>query len=61
MFCYSYVIFSLKLTDQRDLLNTELSQATSTRTHGNVESDECRRLQAENAALRKSLGGSNMM
>ena len=45
----------LKLTDQRDMLDTELSQAT--KTDKKVDSDEHRRLQAENAALRKSLGG----
>jgi len=49
-------ILVLKLTDQRDMLNTELSQ-TTTMARGNVESDEYRRLQAENAALKKSLGG----
>ena len=49
-------IFVVKLTDQRDMLSTELSQATTT-AYGNVESDEYRRLQAENAALKKSLGG----
>ena len=56
--CYSNLCFnflSLKLTDQRDLLNTELSQAA--KMHKNVNNDEYRRLQAENVALRKSLGG----
>ena len=49
-------LFFLKLTDQRDLLNTELSQAT--KVQKNVDNDdEYRRLQAENAALRKCLGG----
>ena len=46
--------FLLKLTDQRDMLNTELNQVT--KMHKNVDNDEYRRLQAENVALRKSLG-----
>ena len=45
----------LKLTDQRDMLDTELSQAT--KMDKKVDDDEYRRLQAENAALKKSLGG----
>lgn len=49
--CFILLLF-MKLTDQRDMLNTELSQAM----HGNVDNDEYRRLQAENTALRKSLG-----
>ena len=46
---------SLKLTDQRDTLNTELSQAT--KVQKNADNDEYRRLQAENAALKKCLSG----
>ena len=49
-------LWLLKLTDQRDTLNTELNQAT--KMHRNVDdNDEYRRLQAENVALRKSLSG----
>ena len=51
-------IFALKLTGQRDMLNSELSQVTAKR--GNIENDEYRRLQAENAALKRSLGGRKM-
>ena len=57
MCCLTFL--SLKLTEQRDLLNTELSQAA--KVQKNVDNDdEYRRLQAENAALRKNLGGRGM-